>query len=573
MDKEECKILKDPVYGYIKIPTLYMTEIVDTAEFQRLRRILQTSYAPLYSSAIHNRFVHSIGVFYLGQIVASRLIQVNKEKRMIAHNDMVKYAKIYKLACLLHDVGHAPFSHTGEIFYSPSLNTQLAKLIKSKAFTKYVETIGVTKGAAPHEIMSAIIGLKNYGKYFKDSDDKELFARCITGYLYPPQTPEEQIKNCFINMLNSKVIDVDRLDYLIRDAYISGFKSMNIDYERLLSALTIVKYPFYSIAYEKNALSIIENVVYAHDAERKWIQNHPVVSYEAYIIKHIIMNLNDGLKETVDSEKNSLFSEAALSRTGVQFSNGIKVSLLCDDDIVFLFKNIFQDPTSLNDEFFDRRARRHPIWKSEAEYSAYIDSLCRDGKLKHEFEEAMTALADGEQKGMPSFITINEQYIDKLRTELKTAGEEEYKFLNNPKLSQTEKQALQHSFAANRRGINRKLLICECLSHAAKERNLECDYVITSARFFSSNFSKEDMGKTLIVFRDGENENIYRFDQVCNILRAGDVEKESGKNFFYIFYRRKCTKEESRADTFEFVNKADFCRDLFTEATRRVQEY
>ena len=67
MDKK----IKDPIYGYVKIPVEYMEEIIDKAELQRLRRILQTSYSPLYSSAIHNRFVHSIGVFHLGSMAAA----------------------------------------------------------------------------------------------------------------------------------------------------------------------------------------------------------------------------------------------------------------------------------------------------------------------------------------------------------------------------------------------------------------------------------------------------------------------------------------------------------------------
>ena len=51
-----------------------MNGIIDTAGFQRLRRIIQTSYSPLYSSAVHNRFVHSMGVFHLGEIVSTQVI-------------------------------------------------------------------------------------------------------------------------------------------------------------------------------------------------------------------------------------------------------------------------------------------------------------------------------------------------------------------------------------------------------------------------------------------------------------------------------------------------------------------
>ena len=65
--------------------------------------------------------------------------------------------------------------------------------------------------------------------------------RCITGYRYSDKGIEIDIKNCFIQLLNSKVIDVDKLDYLIRDAYITGFDTVNIDYERLLNALTITR--------------------------------------------------------------------------------------------------------------------------------------------------------------------------------------------------------------------------------------------------------------------------------------------------------------------------------------------
>lgn len=77
------KKLKDPIYGYISIPVEYVKKIIDTAPFQRLRRIIQTSYAPLYSSAVHNRFVHSMGVFYLGEIVRKQLESERKNSEVL----------------------------------------------------------------------------------------------------------------------------------------------------------------------------------------------------------------------------------------------------------------------------------------------------------------------------------------------------------------------------------------------------------------------------------------------------------------------------------------------------------
>ena len=68
------KILKDPIYGYIPIEKSIVNDIIDSPAFQRLRHIGQTSYTPLYSAALHNRFVHSIGVYHLGNIASKALI-------------------------------------------------------------------------------------------------------------------------------------------------------------------------------------------------------------------------------------------------------------------------------------------------------------------------------------------------------------------------------------------------------------------------------------------------------------------------------------------------------------------
>ena len=255
---QEYKQFKDPIYGYVKIPSDYVTNIIDSAEFQRLRRIVQTSYSPLYSAAVHNRFIHSIGVYHLGTIAAEsvfRELENYDSTKELA--DWGRIKKVFLLACLLHDVGHAPFSHTGEKFYLDDSETsryskihnQLTSLVNTDSLKN--DLPGQSKSAAPHEIMSAIVALKNFDDYFEDEFEKELFARCITGYKYSKGILQKEessqennllysIYNCIITMLNSKVIDVDRLDYLIRDAYFTGFETVNIDYSRLLTSLTIV---------------------------------------------------------------------------------------------------------------------------------------------------------------------------------------------------------------------------------------------------------------------------------------------------------------------------------------------
>lgn len=70
--------------------------------------MIQTSYSPLYSSAVHNRFVHSMGVYYLGELTVDQLVK-EVRKKINTSLDLENIGELFKLACLLHDVGHALF--------------------------------------------------------------------------------------------------------------------------------------------------------------------------------------------------------------------------------------------------------------------------------------------------------------------------------------------------------------------------------------------------------------------------------------------------------------------------------
>lgn len=315
------KQFKDPVYGYINIPQTIVKDIIDTSEFQRLRYIQQTSYSPVYSAALHNRFIHSLGVYYLGEM-ASNAVFKNSKDILKEYSVDSETKGIFQLACLLHDVGHAPFSHSGESFYvdgEGKFYAEFKNIVEDEPFSldvDYYHSNG--KIAAPHEIMSVIIALKRYKDYFKSNDQRSFFARCITGYKY--RNLEENAKyavfNAFISLLNSSTIDVDRLDYLIRDAYVMGYNSVSIDYQRLLDGVMLVKvqgennHSPIQLAYRKSALSVIENVVYAHDAEKKWIQNHPVILYETFLIQRLIASARREYKKRTGNE---LFSISSLS--------------------------------------------------------------------------------------------------------------------------------------------------------------------------------------------------------------------------------------------------------------------
>lgn len=514
------KQFKDPIYGYIKLPTEYVKNIIDTAEFQRLRRIVQTSYSPLYSASVHNRFIHSIGVYHLGTIACKGVfndLKNNEQTKDLQKWDEIK--KIFLLACLLHDVGHAPFSHTGEKYYLDekgsyaNLHKKLADCVGTDEFRNDIPKD--SKSAAPHEIMSAIVALENYKIYFTDSLSRELFARCITGYKYQNKTLNNSVLNCIISLLNSKVIDVDRLDYLIRDAYFTGFETVNIDYKRLLTSLTItIEHENAKLGFNKNAISIIENVVYAHDSERKWIQTHPIVLYDMYIIQHVI----DKLERKYSTDKENLFSQESLSSKGHKLSDGTEISLLCDDDIVHLLKTKKDDALCI--EYFSRNKRRHPIWKSEAEYKAYM--TLRFGKNGKIFENLSSALSETEKymrKNSESWI-INESIIEKLENDLKNVDE-------STEIGETTKKAQKE--------IKEKILkVIKALNNFASKNEIDCDFVLLEASQFYSGFNKKDLLNIPITFPQKADPNTYPLKDVVTLLESNELDV---KEFFYLYYK------------------------------------
>lgn len=272
MIEQRTKVFKDNVHGYIEIPLDYVELFVDTEIFQRLRGIEQTGMRTLFPSARHDRFIHSLGTFYLGhkaQLCFQRNVKAryNNDTNSVNHYNVFKNESksiafwencrvLFEIACLLHDCGHAPFSHTLEFHYDKESLVGPIATLKDK-LKEYIGTKGFLsdfKGqGSPHERMSALIVctefqnqinglLTKYGLLQIDDENAiEFIVRMIIGCKFENETKPNQIRNCFIELLNSKSIDVDSLDYIIRDSKLSGIDNMNIDVDRLLGSLTLIE--------------------------------------------------------------------------------------------------------------------------------------------------------------------------------------------------------------------------------------------------------------------------------------------------------------------------------------------
>lgn len=205
------KQIKDPVHGYIEVPAEILP-LVDSPALQRLHHIRQLGFAYLvYPGANHTRFEHSLGAMHLASLLCRHLGFGTAETRTIC------------CAALLHDIGHGPYSHASERlmqeytqFSHDDIREQLKEPILAKQFEK--------NSISPDEVAALISGSHRY-------------AGIIHGDL-----------------------DVDRMDYLLRDAHYTGAPYGNFDAERLTKSLAVVDN---TIVLNESGISAAESLLIA----------------------------------------------------------------------------------------------------------------------------------------------------------------------------------------------------------------------------------------------------------------------------------------------------------------------
>jgi uncharacterized protein len=327
--KKEYLEITDPIHDFIRLNKTEQ-QIIDTSVFQRLRRIRQLSGAHLtYPGAQHTRFEHSLGVMHIASMAGIAL----QSKGITTKDDISNL----RLAALLHDIGHGPFSHL-------------------------FEEVLQRKNKRSHEQIGKQIILKTeIGDILsKNGFDKKLIHNLAVG----------EGKLQFMNEIVSGALSADMMDYLLRDGYFTGAEHAKIDHNRITYSLDVYKK---KLALDRSALVNFETMMISRFQMFKAVYFHKTVrSGEVMLLEAMTLaddelgltslTLNDYVKQTDESIMALLLSVPETTR---ELKAAKKIAM--DYQNRKLFKCVFESTLSSNlsqkvmQELKDRIVRKSKV--------------------------------------------------------------------------------------------------------------------------------------------------------------------------------------------------------------------
>lgn len=284
------KIINDPVYGFITIDNPLIFDIISHPWYQRLRRIKQMALAHLvYPGAVHTRLHHSLGAYHL---MCNALAELkSKGIDITAEEDTGA-----KIAILLHDIGHGPFSHALESVLMENIHHEELSLLLMKQLN---EQFGGQLGTAI-----------------------DIFTNA-----YPKK---------FLHQLVSGQLDVDRMDYLTRDSFFTGVSEGVIGYDRIIKMLTVHKG---ELMVEEKAIYSIEKFLVARRLMYWQVYLHKTVLGAEMILVKILERAREiGLRDE-SSIGNSVLKRFLLNQYKINIADNLDDFCSLDDtDVSYAIK-------------------------------------------------------------------------------------------------------------------------------------------------------------------------------------------------------------------------------------------
>jgi HD superfamily phosphohydrolase len=258
---ENHKVVRDPIHGDIKI-TGILVDLLQTPEVQRLHNIKQLGFAHLvFPGAHHTRFEHSLGSSMIASQIADILALNDKEKELIT------------CAAQLHDIGHGPFSHTLESILMERFGVDHVDLTEKLILGNYdiLDAKEQQFISAPkvHEILD------------KHQVNEKDIVNIIRGKLS---------KKSYLSQLLNSTIDVDQLDYLMRDAYYTGVAYGMIDLQRLLQTIMIHKG---NLTMMRKGVNVVENILMARALMYSSVYFHKTVRIPELMLSKALEEIPD----------------------------------------------------------------------------------------------------------------------------------------------------------------------------------------------------------------------------------------------------------------------------------------
>ncbi len=330
------KVFRDPIYGYIRVEYKIISDLINSKEFQRLRRIRQLSgVSMVFHLAEHSRFAHSLGTYELARRAYNSVADI---KNLFSERELI----ILLSASLLHDLGHGPYSHCFEHVF----------------------------GVNHEKMSSAIICGDTEVNQILNKHDGNLAADVAGIINHEGRFP-------LIESLVSSQLDCDRMDYLKRDSYFTGAFYGDIDVEKIMRSMRVIDN---KIVYKTSAINTIEDYLVGRYHMYWSVYYHPTARSYEIILEKIYLRIQELIRMDFDFKLDISILNAVENKTlsvndylmlddtyinGViqrfQYSNDEILSDLCNS---FMNRHMFKyvdyehdgDKVNLVKDYFERHS-------------------------------------------------------------------------------------------------------------------------------------------------------------------------------------------------------------------------